>query len=163
MKVKKTVAKAKARAKVFEKSKYGNGRLCPQTQKARPKKQMDVDHYLQRGSHQKQRLDEYLPPEKTDIVEVLCNWIKHQSAPDVGLDVFDDDTILRTGREENWGSKREREKERERERERERDRERERERVTHLIKCTKGDLKEIIKHCVQQTATVGYNNDKELL
>ena len=36
-------------------------------------------------------------------------------------------------------------------------------RLTRLIKYTKGDLKEIIKHCVQQPAADGYDNAKKLL
>ena len=36
-------------------------------------------------------------------------------------------------------------------------------RLTRLIKYTKGDPKEMIKHCVQQPAAVGYDNAKKLL
>ena len=32
-----------------------------------------------------------------------------------------------------------------------------------MIKYTKGDPKEMIKHCVQQSAGVGYDNAKKLL
>ena len=57
LKVQEMVAKAKARAKVFAESESGDGKLFPQTEEARPEKQKDIDHYLQRGSHQKQILD----------------------------------------------------------------------------------------------------------
>ena len=36
-------------------------------------------------------------------------------------------------------------------------------RLTCLIKYNKGDPKEMINHCVQQPAAVGYDNDKKLL
>ena len=36
-------------------------------------------------------------------------------------------------------------------------------RLTCLIKYTKGDLKEMIKHCVQQPAAAGHDNAKKLL
>ena len=61
------VAKAKARAKVFEESEFGYMKLFPQKED-RPSKQSDIDHYLQRGSHQKQIQNEDLPSRKTDIV-----------------------------------------------------------------------------------------------
>ena len=35
--------------------------------------------------------------------------------------------------------------------------------LTHLIKYTKGDAKDIIKHCVQQPPTQGFKNAKALL
>ena len=89
LKVREMVAKRKARAKVFEESESGDGKLCPQTEEPRPDKQTDADHYLQRRSQQKQGLDEHLPPKKTDIAEVLCNLVKHQSVPHVDLDGFD--------------------------------------------------------------------------
>ena len=59
------VANAKARAKVFEKSESGDGKLFPQTEEARHNKQTDMGHYLHKGSHQKQILDEHLLPKKT--------------------------------------------------------------------------------------------------
>ena len=61
-------AKAKARAKALEESESGDGKLFPQTEEARPNKQTDIDHYLQRGSHQKQSLDEHLSSKKTDML-----------------------------------------------------------------------------------------------
>ena len=54
--VQQIVAKAKARAKVFEESEFEDEKLRPQKE-AKPGKQTDVDHYLQGGTHQKQRLD----------------------------------------------------------------------------------------------------------
>ena len=48
LKVQEMVEKAKERAKVFEKSSSGDGKLCPQTEEAKPDKQTDIDHYLQR-------------------------------------------------------------------------------------------------------------------
>ena len=62
------VAKAKARAKVFEESESGYMKLFPQKEEDRPSKQSDIDHYLQRGSHQKQIQNEDLPSRKTNIV-----------------------------------------------------------------------------------------------
>ena len=145
------VAKPKARAKVFEKSESGDGMLFTQTKEARPNKQTDIEHYLQRGSHQKQILDEHLPPRKTDIAEVLCNLVKQQPTPDVDLDVFDGNpleyhyfmTLFHELVEKRIEDPRGR--------------------LTCLIKYTKGDLKEMIKHCVQQPAAVGYDNAKKLL
>ena len=96
LKVQEMVAKAKARAKVFEESESGDGKLFPQTKEVRPNKQTDLDHYLQEGSHQKQILDAHLPPKKTDIAEVLCNLVKQQSAPDIDLDVFDGNPLSTT-------------------------------------------------------------------
>ena len=132
------VAKAKARAKVFEESESGNGDLCPQTEEPRPDKQTDADHYLQRRSQQKQGLDEHFPPRKTDIVEVLCNLVKHQLAPDVDLDVSDGNrldyhyfmTLFHKLVEKRIEDPRRR--------------------LTRLIK-----YKEMIKHFVQQTPVVG--------
>ena len=66
LKAQEMVAKAKAIAKVFEESESGDGKLFPQIKEARPNKETDIDHNLQRGSHQKQILDEHLPPKKTD-------------------------------------------------------------------------------------------------
>ena len=65
------VAKAEARAKVYEESESVDGKLFTQTEEARPCKQTDMDHYIQRGSHQKLIQDEHLHPKKTDIAEVL--------------------------------------------------------------------------------------------
>ena len=149
LKVQEMVAKAKARAKVFEESESGDGKLFPQTKEARPNKQTDIDHYLQRGSHQKQILDEHLPPRKTDIVEVLCNLVKQQSVPDVDLVVFDGNpfeyhyfmTLFHELVEKRIEDPRGR--------------------LTRLIKHTKGDPKEMIKHCVQQPAAVGHDNAKK--
>ena len=56
-----------AKAKVYEKSESGDGKLFPQTEEARPSKQTDIDDYFQRGSHQKLIQDEHLHPKKTDI------------------------------------------------------------------------------------------------
>ena len=44
LKVQEMVAKAKARAKVFEESESGDGKLFPQTKEVRPNKQTDLDH-----------------------------------------------------------------------------------------------------------------------
>ena len=88
LKVQEMVAKAKARTKFYKESKSGDGKLFPQTE-ARLSKQTDIDHYFQRGSHQKLIQDEHLHPKKTDVAEVLCNLVKQQLAPDVDLDVFD--------------------------------------------------------------------------
>ena len=35
--------------------------------------------------------------------------------------------------------------------------------LTHLIKYTKGDTKDIIKHCIQQPLTQGFKKSKALL
>ena len=99
LKVQEMVAKAKARAKVFEESESGDWK--PLT---------DLDHYLQKGSHQKQMLDAHIPPKKTDNAGVLRNLVKQESTLDVDLGVFDGnppripllhDTIPRTGGKEN--------------------------------------------------------------
>ena len=145
------VAKAEARAKVYEESESVDGKLFTKTEEARPCKQTDIDHYNQRGSHQKLIQDEHLHPKKTDIAEVLCNLVKQQSAPDVDLDVFDGNpceydyfmTLFHELVEKRIEDPRGR--------------------LTHLIKYTKGDPKEMIKHCVQQPAAVGYDNAKKLL
>ena len=76
LKVQEMVEKAKERAKAFEKSSSGDGKLCPQTEEAKPDKQTDIDHYLQRGRHQKERLDEHLPPKRTGIAEALRSSVK---------------------------------------------------------------------------------------
>ena len=145
------VAKAEARAKVYEESESVDGKLFTQTEEARPSKQTDIDHYIQRGSHQKLIQDEHLHPKKTDIAEVLCSLVKHQSAPDVDLDVFYGNpleyhyfmTLFHELVEKRLEDPRGR--------------------LTRLIKYTKGDPKEMIKHCVQQPAAVGYDNAKKLL
>ena len=83
--------------------------------------------------------------------EVLCNLVKQQSASDVDLDVFNGNPLgyhyfmalfheLVEKRIEDL-----------------------RGRLTCLIKYIKGDPKEMIKHCVQQPAAVGYDNTKKLL
>ena len=77
--------------------------------------------------------------------------MKQQSAPDVDLDVFDGNhleyhyfmTLFRELVEKRSEDPRGR--------------------LTRLIKYTKGDLKEMIKHCVQPTAADGYDNAKKLL
>ena len=76
LKIQEMVAKTIARAKVFEESESGDAKLCPQMEEARSDKKTDVDHYFQRRCHQKQRLDEHLPPKNTDIAEVLRNLVK---------------------------------------------------------------------------------------
>ena len=88
LKVQEMVAKAKARTKFYKESKSGDGKLFPQTE-ARLSKQTDIDHYFQRGSHQKLIQDEHLHAKKTDNAEALCNLVKQQSAPDVDLNVVD--------------------------------------------------------------------------
>ena len=151
LKVQEMVAKAKARAKVYEESESGDGKLFPQTEEARPSKQTNIDHCFQRGNHQKLIQDKHLHPKKTDIAEVLCNLVKQQSAPDVDLDVFDGNpleyhyfiTLFHKLVEKRIEDPRGR--------------------LTRLIKYTKGDPKEMIKHCVQQPAAVGYDNAKKLL
>ena len=121
--------------------------------RARPNKQTDLGHYLEKGSYQywmkqilKQILDAHLPPKMADIAEILCNLVKQQSGPYVDLDVFHGNPLeyhyfmtlfheLVKKRIEGP-----------------------RGRLTRLIKYTKGDPKKIIKHCVQQPAAVGYDN-----
>ena len=106
---------------------------------------------MQRGSNQKQGLDEHLPAKKIDIAEALCNLVKQQSASDDDLDMFDGNpleyhyfmTLFQELVEKRIEDPRGR--------------------LTHLIKYTRGDSKEMIKHCVQQPAVVGYDNAKELL
>ena len=101
---------------------------------------------MQKGSYQKQIRDAHLPPKKADIAEILCNLVKQQSAPYVDLDVFDGNPLEyhyfmtlfhEPVKKRIEGS---------------------RGRLTRLIKYTKGDPKEIINHCVQQPAVVGYDN-----
>ena len=90
----------------------------------------------------------HLPPKKTDIAEVLCNLVKQQSAPDVDLDVFDRNllafhyfmTLFHRLVEKRIEDPRGR--------------------LTCLIKYTKADRKEMIKHCVQQPAAVVFDNAK---
>ena len=149
MKVQEMLAKAKA--EVYEESVSGDGKIFPQTEEARPSKQTDIDHYFQKGSHQKLIQDEHLHPKKTDIADVLCNLVKQQSATDVELDVFDGNhldyhyfMILF----DELGEKRIKDP---------------RGRLNLLIKYTEGNPKEMIKHCVQQCAAVGYDNAKKLL
>ena len=89
LKVEEMVAKAKARAKIYEESDSEDGNPFLQKEEARSSKQTDIDHYFQRGSNQKLIQDEHLHPKKTEIAEELCNVVKQQSAPDVDLDVFD--------------------------------------------------------------------------
>ena len=151
LKVQEMLAKAKARAKVFEESESGDGKIFPLTKEAIPNKQRGLGHYLQKGSHQKQILDAHLFPKKADIAEVLCNLLKQQSTPDIDLDVFDGNpleyhyfmTLFHELVEKRIEDPRGR--------------------LTCLIKYTKGDPKEMIMHCVQQPATVGYDNAKKLL
>ena len=151
LKVQEMLAKAKARAKVFEESESGDGKIFPLTKEAIPNKQRGLGHYLQKGGHQKQILDAHLFPKKADIAEVLCNLLKQQSTPDIDLDVFDGNpfeyhyfmTLFHELVEERIEDPRGR--------------------LTCLIKYTKGDPKEMIMHCVQQPATVGYDNAKKLL
>ena len=85
------------------------------------------------------------------IAEAICSLVKQQSAADVDLDVFDDNPLeynyfmslfhelVEKRIDDPQG------------------------RLTRLIKYTKGDAKEMIKHCVQQHPTVGYKNAKDLL
>ena len=73
LKVQEMVAKAKARAKVYQESKSVDGKLSPHREEARPSKKTDIDHYFQGGSHQKLIQDEHLHPKKTHTAEVLCN------------------------------------------------------------------------------------------
>ena len=151
LKVQEMVAKAKARAKVYEESESGDGKLFPQTEEARPSKQTNIDHCFQRGNHQKLIQDKHLHPKKTDIAEVLCNLVKQQSAPDVDLDVFDGNplefhyfmTLFHALVEKKIEGPRGR--------------------LTRLIKYAKGDPEEMIKHFFQQPAALGYDNAKKML
>ena len=81
-----------------------------------------------------------------EVSDVLCQLLKQQSVPDVDIDVFDDNPlnfkcfmtlfreVMESKIEDPHG------------------------RLTRLIKCTTGEAKELIKHCIEQPANKGYEN-----
>ena len=87
---------------------------------------------------------------QADITSMLCNLLKQQSAPDVGLDVSDGNplqyhnfmTLFHELVEKQIDDPRSR--------------------LTRLIRYTKGDPKDMIQHCVQQPRSVGYKNAEKI-
>ena len=88
---------------------------------------------------------------QADITSMLCNLLKQQSAPDVGLDVSDGNplqyhnfmTLFHELVEKQIDDPRSR--------------------LTRLIRYTKGDPKDMIQHCVPQPPSIGYKNAKKIL
>ena len=88
---------------------------------------------------------------QVDITSMLCNLLKQQSAPDVDLDIFDENSLehhnfmallhelLKKRIDDSRG------------------------RLTRSIRYTKGDPKDMIQHCVLQPPSVSCKNAKKIL
>ena len=100
--------------------------------------------------YQAEQEKEGLSSEKK-IVDALCHLVKQQSAPDIELDVFDGNpldfhyfmTLFHEVVEKRIDDPRGR--------------------LARLLKYTSGNAKEMIKHCVQEPPTMGYQHAKKIL
>ena len=94
---------------------------------------------------------DYVTTESFKLQDMMCNLLKRQSAPDVDIDEFDDKHInyhyfiaifkevVESKIDDPWGC------------------------LARLIKCTKGEVKELIKHFIQHPPELGYQNALTLL
>ena len=100
--------------------------------------------------HQAEQEKEGLSSEK-NIVDALHNLVKQQTAPDIELDFFDGIpldfhyfmTLFHEVVEKRIDDPRGR--------------------LARLLKYTSGNAKEMIKHCVQEPPTMGYQHAKKIL
>ena len=88
---------------------------------------------------------------KGGVIDILCQLLRQQSAPEVQIDVFDGNPlnfkyfmalfkeVVETKIEDPHG------------------------RLTRLIRYTSGGAKELIKHCIELPSHLGYNNAMHLL
>ena len=87
----------------------------------------------------------------SEIAQIMSKLLRQQAAPEVDIVVFTGDpteyhyflTVFEEVVEKKIDDARGR--------------------LTRLIKCTDGEPKEIIKHCIQQPANIGYKNARSLL
>ena len=156
LKIQQIVAKARARKNLFEESEVDNKFLHHDKQTFVGSSQGIHRTSTAIGNQQRSEPTAKHPTNVTnniqskgqDVTEILCKLVKQQSAPDVDLDVFDGNPLeyhyfmmlfneIVEKRIDNPRGK-----------------------LTRLIKYTKGDAKEMIKHCVQQPPAQGFKNGK---
>ena len=165
MRMQEKIAKARARAKILENDDFGDeqelqGEILGNRQQSlhsrQTKKENSEASHSQQNSddlnpmHQAEQEKEGLSSEK-NIVDALHNLVKQQTAPDIELDFFDGIpldfhyfmTLFHEVVEKRIDDPRGR--------------------LARLLKYTSGNAKEMIKHCVQEPPTMGYQHAKKIL
>ena len=165
MKMQEKLAKVRPRAQILENVEFGEkqelqGEILGNRQQSlhsrQTKKENSEASHSQQDSdylnqvHQAEQEKEGFSSEK-NIVDALCHLVKQQSAPDIELDVFDGNpldfhyfmTLFHEVVEKRIDDPRGR--------------------LARLLKYTSGNAKEMIKHCVQEPPTMGYQHAKKIL
>ena len=159
LKIQQMVAKTRAKTKIFEESEVDNKFLHHNKQKFVTSSQdihrtsTGISHHQRREPTMKHQSNvaNNIQSKGQDFTEILCKLVKHKSAPYVDLDAVGGNLLeyhyfmmlfheIVEKRVDNPRGK-----------------------LTRLIKYTKGDAKEMIKHCVQQPPGERFRNAKALL
>ena len=159
LKIQQMVAKTRAKTKIFEESEVDNKFLHHNKQKFVVSSQdihrtsTGISHHQRREPTMKHQSNvaNNIQSKGQDFTEILCKLVKHKSAPYVDLDAVGGNLLeyhyfmmlfheIVEKRVDNPRGK-----------------------LTRLIKYTKGDAKEMIKHCVQQPPGERFRNAKALL
>ena len=159
LKIQQMVAKTRAKTKIFEESEVDNKFLHHNKQNFVASSQdihrtsTGISHHQRREPTMKHQSNvaNNIQSKGQDFTEILCKLVKHKSAPYVDLDAVGGNLLeyhyfmmlfheIVEKRVDNPRGK-----------------------LTRLIKYTKGDAKEMIKHCVQQPPGERFRNAKALL
>ena len=159
LKIQQMVAKTRAKMKIFEESEVDNKFLHHNKQNFVASSQdihrtsTGISHHQRREPTMKHQSNvaNNIQSKGQDFTEILCKLVKHKSAPYVDLDAVGGNLLeyhyfmmlfheIVEKRVDNPRGK-----------------------LTRLIKYTKGDAKEMIKHCVQQPPGERFRNAKALL
>ena len=159
LKIQQMVAKTRAKIKIFEESEVDNKFLHHNKQKFVVSSQdihrtsTGISHHQRREPTMKHQSNvaNNIQSKGQDFTEILCKLVKHKSAPYVDLDAVGGNLLeyhyfmmlfheIVEKRVDNPRGK-----------------------LTRLINYTKGDAKEMIKHCAQQPPAEALRNTKALL
>ena len=159
LKIQQMVAKTRAKTKIFEESEVDNKFLHHNKQNFVASSQdihrtsTGISHHQRREPTTKHQwnVPNNMQSNGQDFTEILCKVVKHKSAPYVDFNAFGGSLLeyhyfmmmfheIVEKRVDNPRGK-----------------------LTRLIKYTKGDAKEMIKHCVQQPPGERFRNAKALL
>ena len=159
LKIQQMVAKTRAKTKIFEESEVDNKFLHHNKQNFVASSQdihrtsTGISHHQRREPTTKHQwnVPNNMQSNGQDFTEILCKVVKHKSAPYVDFNAFGGSLLeyhyfmmlfheIVEKRIDNPRGK-----------------------LTRLIKYTKGDAKEMIKHCVQQPPAEDFRNAKALL
>ena len=159
LKIQQMVANTRAKTKIFEESEVDNKFLHHNKQNFVASSQdihrtsTGISHHQRREPTMKHQSNvaNNIQSKGQDFTEILCKLVKHKSAPYVDLDAVGGNLLeyhyfmmlfheIVEKRVDNPRGK-----------------------LTRLIKYTKGDAKEMIKHCVQQPPGERFRNAKALL